>query len=145
MQWIILKYTTRKNAQPAQVGIFAVRSIVIRLKLHHHAGCISRESLVTADHPALAQGGIITRILASRMQRSLESRAKSSSELMQNDANSPKPMRQTRYFDQSICSKGLGCGEVKNFIPPCTSQGWAQRLHGGTPHVGGSPTQLQTR
>ena len=27
-------------------------------------------------------------------------------------------MRHTRYFERSICSKGLGCGEVKNFIPP---------------------------
>ena len=52
------------------------------------------------------------------MQGSLEPRAKFSAELMQNDANSAKPMRHTRYFERSICSKGLGCGEVKNFLPP---------------------------
>ena len=60
----------------------------------------------------LAQCGIITRILA------LEPQVKFSAELMQNDANSAKPMRHTRYFERSICSKGLGCGEVKNFMPP---------------------------
>ena len=36
---------------------------------------------------------------------------------MQNDANSAKTMHHTRYFKRSICSKGLGCGEVKNFDP----------------------------
>ena len=64
------------------------------------------------------RGGIITRILASRMQRSLKPRAKFSAEVMQNYANSVKPMRHTRYFERSTCSKGLGCGEVKNFMPP---------------------------
>ena len=54
------------------------------------------------------QGGIITRILASRMQRSLEPWAKFSAELMQNDANSAKPMRHTRYSERSMCSNGLG-------------------------------------
>ena len=68
---------------------------------------------------SLDQGGIIMRILASRMQRSLEPRAKFSAELMKNDANNAKPMRHTRYFERSISSKGLGCGEVKNFMPPC--------------------------
>ena len=28
-------------------------------------------------------------------------------------------MRHTLYFERSICSKGLGYGEVKNFMPPC--------------------------
>ena len=64
------------------------------------------------------QGGIITRILASRMQQSLEPRAKFSAERMENGTFSVKPMRLTRYFERSICSKGLGCGEVKNFMPP---------------------------
>ena len=39
---------------------------------------------------ASVQGGIITRILASGMQRSLETWAKFSADLMQNDANSVK-------------------------------------------------------
>ena len=64
------------------------------------------------------QGDIITRILASRMQRSLETRAKVLTELMQNDANSAKPMRHTCYFKRSIRSKGLRCGKVKQFMPP---------------------------
>ena len=64
------------------------------------------------------QGGIITSILASRMQQSLEPGAKFSAELMQNNANSAKPMRQTSYFEQSICSKGLRCGEVKTLCHP---------------------------
>ena len=62
------------------------------------------------------QGGIIKRILASRMQQNIEPRAKFSAKLMQSYANSAKLMCQTRYFERSICSKGLGCGEVKYFI-----------------------------
>ena len=49
---------------------------------------------------------------------SLPGVCRTDAELMQNDKSSAKPMRHTRYFERSICSKGLGCGEVKNFIPP---------------------------
>ena len=69
----------------------------------------------------MRQGGIITRILASRMQQSFEPRAKFSSEVIQKYAISAKPMRHTGYFGQSICSKSLGCGKVKNFMSPCLS------------------------
>ena len=46
------------------------------------------------------------------------SRHKFSAELMQNYANSVKPMRPTTYFERSIGSKGLGCGEVKTLYHP---------------------------
>ena len=52
------------------------------------------------------------------MQRSLEPQGKFSAELMPNKANSAKPMRHTRNFERSICSKDLGYGEVKNVMPP---------------------------
>ena len=64
------------------------------------------------------QGGIITRILASRMQQSLEPWAKFSVEVMKNHANSTKQKHHTRLFWRRICSESLGCGEVKNFMPP---------------------------
>ena len=79
-------------------------------------GCVSLELYLYID-VLTKQGGIITRILASGMQRSLEPRAKFSAEVMQNYANSAKPMRHTRYFERSTCSKGLVCGEFKNFMP----------------------------
>ena len=62
------------------------------------------------------QGGIITRILESRMQQSFEPRAKFITEVMQKHANHTKPICHTRYFGWSICSKSLGCGN--NFMPP---------------------------
>ena len=86
----------------------------------------------------MKQGGIITRtrILASRMQRSLEPHGKISAELMQNDANSAKPMCHTRYFERSTCSKSLGCSEVKNIMPPCKGVQDCQPICGGSkwPH-----------